>query len=111
MYANATVVMITQPHPLTDLFLEYPDDVCKEGEELDLHGHKVDIHLLVEGGRLSSLERGLEHDGTHGERNELRHCVVHRLLVQLHTEHNFNFKRIQHRNGCSAQFNFVSAQI
>ena len=67
----------------THLFLEYPDDVSKEGEELDLNSDKVHVHLLVEGGGLLSLCGGLEGDGVHCEGDELRHSAVHCLLVQL----------------------------
>ncbi len=63
------------------LFLEYPDDVGQEGQELDLHCHKVHIQLLVEVWGLLRLGRGLERDGVHGEWNELCHRVVHCLLV------------------------------
>lgn len=65
----------------THLFLEYPDDVCKEGEELDLNSYEVHVHLLVEGGSLLSLSRGLEGDGVHREGNELSHSVVDCLFV------------------------------
>ena len=72
----------THTHTHT-LYLVNSDDVSQKGQKLDLHGHEVHIHLLVEGGSLPHLQRWLQSDGLHGEGDELCHRVVHRLLVEL----------------------------
>ena len=62
-------------------YLVNPDDVSEEGEELDLHGHEINVELFVEAGSLAGLLRGLQDDGVHCEGDEVCHCRVHRLLV------------------------------
>ena len=53
-----------------------PDDVSEEGECLDLCAHEVDEDLLVEGGALAKVGRGLQADRVHDQRNKLFHLRV-----------------------------------
>ena len=73
-------------HVRTYLVLVDSNDVGKEREELDLHGHKIDVELLVEAGGLAGDRRGLQHDGLHCEGNEVSYGGVHRALVELGRE-------------------------
>ena len=67
----------------TDLVLVDSNDVSEEGEELDLNCDKINVSLSVEVRSLPRFERRLEDYCLHGERDELCHCVVDCLLVEL----------------------------
>ena len=51
-----------------------------------MYSDKVDVELFVEVWRLFCLRRGLQHNGLHCERDKVRYCTMHCLLVQLEEE-------------------------
>ena len=51
-----------------------------------MYSDKVNIELFVEVWGLFCLRRGLQHNGLHCERDKVRYCTMHCLLVQLEEE-------------------------
>ena len=60
-------------HGIVHEYLVISDNVCQEGEELDLNGHKVHISLLVEVGACSGGGGGGGGGGRGGSSNN--HCL------------------------------------
>ena len=72
------------------------DDVGEEGERFNLSAHKIDKDLLVEILVLPLRHRRLQRDRVHDQRNELRHLLVDKLLVQLVHQDDDDGQLLQH---------------